>query len=78
MEKDEKFTVLVTGFGPFNNHIVNASWEAVKELSKLFANSKEMEDVRMIAKEIPVSYENVATDIPKLWAELKPIVNLNL
>lgn len=26
--------VLVTGFGPFVNHPVNASWEAVKSMDK--------------------------------------------
>lgn len=78
MEVNKKPVVLVTGFGPFDNHIVNASWEAVKELSKLCANSKELTDVQVIKKEIPVSYEDVNACIPKLWEEYKPIVVLHV
>lgn len=77
MDINEKYTVLVTGFGPFENHIINASWEAAKELNKLCANSKEMTDVEIIVKEIPVSYEDVTMYISKLWKEYKPIVNID-
>lgn len=76
MEVPSKDTVLITGFGPFDNHIVNASWEAVKELEKLCATSKEFQNVEIIVKEISVSYEDVDTYIPKLWEEYKPTVNL--
>ncbi|CAK9799556.1 Pyroglutamyl-peptidase 1 [Anthophora plagiata] len=78
MEISEKYTVLVTGFGPFDNHVINASWEAVKELNKLCTNSKEMNDMKVIAKEIPVSYEDVAMYIPKLWEEYKPTLVLHV
>lgn len=74
----KKNTILITGFGPFGNHIINASWEAVKELSKLCTNSKKMKDIDIIVKEIPVSYEDVIMYIPKFWKEYKPIVNFNL
>ncbi|XP_017764648.1 PREDICTED: pyroglutamyl-peptidase 1 [Eufriesea mexicana] len=77
MDINEKYIVLVTGFGPFGNHIINASWEAVKELNKLCANSKEMTDVEIIVKEIPVSYEDVTMYISKLWKEYKPILILH-
>ncbi|KOC68060.1 Pyroglutamyl-peptidase 1 [Habropoda laboriosa] len=79
MENNEKYiTALVTGFGPFNNHIINASWEAVKELNELCANSKEMNGIKVIVKEIPVSYEDVTMHIPKLWEEYKPTVVLHV
>lgn len=65
--------ILITGFGPFNNHIVNASWEAVKELSKLWPQS-ELCNIELITKQIPVSYEYVSTEIPKLWEEHNPVV----
>ncbi|XP_017889153.1 pyroglutamyl-peptidase 1 [Ceratina calcarata] len=78
MEINKKHVVLVTGFGPFDNHIVNASWEAVRELNKLCANSKELIDVHVIAKAIPVSYEDVNACIPKLWEEHKPMVVLHV
>ncbi|XP_053976004.1 pyroglutamyl-peptidase 1 [Hylaeus volcanicus] len=78
MDSDFKYTALVTGFGPFDNHIVNASWEAVKELNKLAANSKELKDVKLIVQEIPVSYEDVDNYIPTLWEEYKPTVVLHV
>ena len=32
--------IVVTGYGPFEGHPVNASWEAVKELSKIWDSEK--------------------------------------
>ena len=78
MEGNKKYVVLITGFGPFGNHVINASWEAVKELKKLCTNSQEMVDVEIIIKEIPVSYQDVAACLPKLWKEYKPMVNFYL
>ncbi|XP_003707954.2 pyroglutamyl-peptidase 1 [Megachile rotundata] len=78
MEIAPKKTVLITGFGPFNNHIVNASWEAVKELNKLCAISKELKNVEVIVKEISVSYEDVANYVPKLWEKYKPTLVLHV
>lgn len=78
MEVNKKYVALITGFGPFGNHVINASWEAVKELNKLCGNSQEMMDVEIIIKEIPVSYQDVAACIPKLWKEYKPTVNSDL
>ncbi|XP_031846942.1 pyroglutamyl-peptidase 1 [Nomia melanderi] len=78
MHSDYKCSVLVTGFGPFNNHVVNASWEAVKELNKLFADSEELKNVKLITEEIPVSYDDVATYLPKLLEEYNPMVVLNV
>ncbi|XP_034172373.1 pyroglutamyl-peptidase 1 [Osmia lignaria lignaria] len=78
MEVPSKNTVLITGFGPFSNHIVNASWEAVKELNKLCATSKELKNVEVIVKEMSVSYEDVDTYVPKLWEEYKPTLVLHV
>ncbi|KAG7201924.1 hypothetical protein KM043_004634 [Ampulex compressa] len=78
MDSNIEHTVIVTGFGPFEHHAVNASWEAVKELSQLCSNSKEFRDIRVVIKEIPVSYEYVAEEIPKLWKEFNPIVVLHI
>lgn len=60
--------VLVTGFGPFGNHNVNASWEAVLELDKLVTGDEFM----LITREIPVEYYTVRTLIPTLWKEYQP------
>ncbi|XP_076751256.1 pyroglutamyl-peptidase 1 [Xylocopa sonorina] len=78
MEVKKKNVILVTGFGQFDNHIINASWEAVKELSKLCHDSEEMSDVRVVIKEIPVSYDDVSTYVPRLWREYNPIILLHV
>ncbi|XP_026320995.1 pyroglutamyl-peptidase 1 [Hyposmocoma kahamanoa] len=62
--------VLVTGFGPFANHPVNASWEAVKLINK-----DELEkrlNIDLVLLEIPVTYENVDEFVPALWETYTP------
>lgn len=64
--------VLVTGFGPFANHPVNASWEAVKLINK-----DELEkrlNIDLVLLEIPVTYENVDEFVPALWETHTPKV----
>lgn len=61
-------TILVTGFGPFRDHLVNASWESVKLLPD------EIDDYKLVKKEIPVLYYDVETKIPAFWRELNPEV----
>jgi pyroglutamyl-peptidase len=63
-----KQTVLVTGFGPFATHVINASWEAVKELGQMGIR----DDVNLVTLEIPVEYETVRSQIPSLWKEHNP------
>jgi pyroglutamyl-peptidase len=69
MSTQNKPTVLVTGFGPFRHYRVNASWEAVKLL--------EMDDVNLVKREVPVSYEEVDRVIPKLWEEYNPTLTVH-
>ncbi|CAL1688542.1 unnamed protein product [Lasius platythorax] len=78
MGADPECTILVTGFGPFDKHVVNASWEAVKELQKLWIDSKEFSDIELITKEIPVSYSYVSTQIPQLWKKHNPTIVLHV
>ena len=61
-----------SGFGPFGNHIVNASWIAVQEMEKLGLGN----DVDLIIKEIPVEYKAVKAEIPDLWRQYKPDVSI--
>lgn len=65
---DEKPTVLVTGFGPFGSHEVNASWVAVQELKKVGLGS----DANLVVEEIPVEYNVVQKVVPQLWEKHCP------
>ncbi|RZC42601.1 origin recognition complex subunit 1 [Asbolus verrucosus] len=58
--------IIVTGFGPFGVHSVNASWESVKLLPK------EINEYNIIKEEIPVSYDTVDKRIHVLWEEYQP------
>ncbi|KAL1513782.1 hypothetical protein ABEB36_003146 [Hypothenemus hampei] len=58
--------VLVTGFGPFNNVPINASWEAVALLPN------EINNCNIIKEQIPVAYKHVQENIPILWEKYKP------
>lgn len=64
----EKKTVVVTGFGPFGVHSINASWEAVKELEKTGISP----DIRLITLQIPVEYKCVKRILYELWEVYSP------
>lgn len=72
MSNDNK-VVLVTGFGPFFNHKINASWEAVKEMATL-GIEHEGQKVPLETREIPVIYKTISESIPVLWDEVKPVL----
>ncbi|KAL4228046.1 Pyroglutamyl-peptidase 1 [Mactra antiquata] len=63
-----KKTVIVTGFGPFGSHAVNASWECVKQLKKIGLG----DDIDLFIYEIPVEYSTVKKQVPELWNNHKP------
>lgn len=67
MEKRSK-CVVVTGFGPFGEHAVNASWVAVQELEKLGLGDR----VDLQVYEVPVEYQTVQRLIPDLWIKHRP------
>uniref|UniRef100_A0A8C2NLL9 Pyroglutamyl-peptidase I n=1 Tax=Capra hircus TaxID=9925 RepID=A0A8C2NLL9_CAPHI len=58
----------LTGFGPFGEHTVNASWIAVQELEKLGLG----DSVDLHVYEIPVEYQTVQRLIPALWEKHSP------
>lgn len=72
MNGEHRDTVLVTGFGPFGRHKINASYEAVKLLSSL--NLEEELGVRLVTLEIPVIYQTVQEMVPQLWKVYSPKV----
>ncbi|XP_032324758.1 pyroglutamyl-peptidase 1-like protein [Camelus ferus] len=62
--------VVVTGFGPFRQHLVNSSWEAVKELSKLGLRSDLGVELRIL--QLPVDYREVKKRVIRIWEDLQP------
>ena len=61
--------IVVTGFGPFTGHPINASWESVKLLPKYWQNS----NVDLIIDEIPVNYEFIQNQITTKWQDQNPV-----
>ena len=66
--------IVVTGFGPFAGHPVNASWESVK----LLKNYWTLKDVNLIIDEIPVSYDFIQKQIPEKWKAQNPIFYIHV
>uniref|UniRef100_A0A673TF41 Pyroglutamyl-peptidase I like n=1 Tax=Suricata suricatta TaxID=37032 RepID=A0A673TF41_SURSU len=66
----ESSCVVVTGFGPFRQHLVNSSWEAVKELSKLGLSGDP--DVELHVLQLPVDYREVKQRVTRIWEDLQP------
>uniref|UniRef100_A0A8C6WBR5 Pyroglutamyl-peptidase I-like n=1 Tax=Nannospalax galili TaxID=1026970 RepID=A0A8C6WBR5_NANGA len=62
--------VLVTGFGPFRQHLVNSSWEAVKELSKLGLGMGT--DLELRTLQLPVDYREVKERLTRIWEDFQP------
>ncbi|KAK0084900.1 hypothetical protein PV325_006160 [Microctonus aethiopoides] len=74
MDKIEERNIIVTGFGPFHNHTINASWQAVKALAKTSSEElKKCFKINLIIEEIPVIYDHVTDRIPQLWKEYNPL-----
>ena len=71
MSDTEEKPILVTGFGPFAHHKVNSSWVVVQEL-KSMGVLHQGRSMPLVIKEIPVVYDSVHEEIPKLWKEHKP------
>lgn len=65
--------VVVTGFGPFGPHKINASWESVK-LLKDTDIEKEL-GIQLVTEQVPVVYNCVEKRVPKLWETYKPLVS---
>lgn len=67
----EERPILVTGYGPFTGHKVNSSWVVVQELQSIGV-VHQGRSIPLVIKEIPVIYDAVHEEVPKLWAEHKP------
>ncbi|KAM9352444.1 pyroglutamyl-peptidase 1 [Symphorus nematophorus] len=60
--------VVVTGFGPFRQFIVNPSWEAAKGLKLVGLGER----IDVYIKEVPVSYVKAQQVIGEIWQTLHP------
>ncbi|XP_019493389.1 PREDICTED: pyroglutamyl-peptidase 1-like protein isoform X4 [Hipposideros armiger] len=68
--------VVVTGFGPFRQHLVNSSWEAVKELSKLGLGTDMELELRTL--QLPVDYREVKQRVTRIWEDLQPQLTVHV
>ncbi|CAG7820390.1 unnamed protein product [Allacma fusca] len=68
--------ILVTGFGPFRDHVVNASWESVRLLPnediRPPPNVRPGTKINLIIHQIPVIYRYVADHMEQLWEKYQP------
>ncbi|XP_075998135.1 pyroglutamyl-peptidase 1 [Genypterus blacodes] len=61
-------TVVITGFGPFRQFLVNPSWRAAQGLKLAGLGER----FGVYIKEIPVTYVKAQQIIEELWQTLKP------
>lgn len=66
----KSYKVVVTGFGPFQGVPRNESWLAVSGLW----DEPLPADIKLVTRELPVVYDVVKNEIPKLWREEIPDV----
>ncbi|KAM6937319.1 pyroglutamyl-peptidase 1 [Xenentodon cancila] len=71
---NERELVVVTGFGPFRQFLVNPSWKAAQAL-KLAGLGKTS---HVYTKELPVSYVATRQIITELWQTLQPKLAVHL
>ncbi|XP_041650654.1 pyroglutamyl-peptidase 1 isoform X2 [Cheilinus undulatus] len=67
-------TVVVTGFGPFRQFLVNPSWKAAQGLEVVGLG----EHLSVYIKELPVSYEKTQRIIAEIWQTVKPKFAIHL
>ncbi|XP_061078804.1 pyroglutamyl-peptidase 1 [Conger conger] len=67
-------TVVVTGFGPFRQYLINPSWQAAQDLKKLGLG----EDVEVYIKELPVSYAKALQLVSHIWETVNPKLAVHL
>lgn len=61
-------TVLLTGFEPFDQDLVNPSWEAVRQLDGVQLD----DDVRIVARRLPCAFATAGECLLQLINELRP------
>ncbi|XP_056621515.1 pyroglutamyl-peptidase 1 isoform X1 [Triplophysa dalaica] len=68
--EDTREVVVVTGFGPFRQYVVNPSWEAAKGLKMVGLGV----GTEVYIKEIPVSYSKSQQVVDEIWQMMPKVV----
>lgn len=63
-------TILLTGFEPFDQDLVNPSWEAVHQLDGMQLD----DDVQIVARRLPCAFATAGEYLTQLIAELSPVM----
>lgn len=63
-------TILLTGFEPFDQDLVNPSWEAVRQLGGMQLD----DDVQIVARRLPCAFATAGEYLTQLIAELSPVM----
>ncbi|XP_029991830.1 pyroglutamyl-peptidase 1 [Sphaeramia orbicularis] len=71
---DRSEILVVTGFGPFKEFLVNPSWKAAQGLQSLGFGER----IHVYIKEIPVNYMKTQKIIEELWQTLNPKFSVHL
>ncbi|XP_060778954.1 pyroglutamyl-peptidase 1 [Neoarius graeffei] len=66
--------IVLTGFGPFRQYLVNPSWEAVKDLKRMGLG----DNIEIHIVQIPVCYSKAQQTIAEIWHNLKPKVVIHV
>ncbi|XP_035251164.1 pyroglutamyl-peptidase 1 [Anguilla anguilla] len=66
--------VVVTGFGPFRQYLINPSWQAAQGLKMLGLG----EGVEVYIRELPVSYAKAQELVSSIWETVKPKLAVHL
>ncbi len=61
-------TVLLTGFEPFDQDLINSSWEAVRQLD----GERLGKNVRIVARRLPCAFATAGESLIQLIAQLRP------
>ena len=63
-------TILLTGFEPFDQDVVNPSWEAVRQLDGMQLD----DDVQIAARRLPCAFATAGEHLAQLVDELCPVM----